>query len=130
MQVENTLPNQELQPDETCDGFVNFVQANEKNPSSQEYMLHTLNSFKILIQVHQYEKATWELKKVLDLIGSTYETDRSLQLPDTIQGGNCTIDGCRDALRAVFEIYVHAVQCPQKQYQSENRTITINLSIQ
>ena len=130
MQVENAPHTQEFLPDDTYDSFVNFIRANEKNSSSQEYMLHTLSSFKILIQVHQYEKASWELKKVLDLIGSTYETDRILQLPDCIQEGNCTINGCKDALRAVFEIYAHAIHCPQKQYQSENRTITINLSIQ
>lgn len=130
IQVENKPYSQEFQPDDTCDCFVKFIRENEKNPSSKEYMLHTLGSFNILIQVHQYEKATWELKKVLDLIRSTYETNSGLQLPDSIQGGNCTIDGCRDALGAVFEIYKHAVHCPQKQYQSENRTITMNLSIQ
>lgn len=129
-QMSCVTNHQEASSEEVCDSFVNFIRSNEKNPSSQDYMLHTLSSYKILIQIHEYEKASWELQKVLDLIGSTYETDRCLQLPNSMQVGNYSDDGCRCILKAVYELYTEVVKYPQKQYQSENRTITINLSIQ
>lgn len=129
-QMSCVTNHQEAFSEEVCDSFVNFIRSNEKNPSSQDYMLHTLSSYKILIQIHEYEKASWELQKVLDLIGSTYETDRCLQLPNSMQVGNYSDDGCRCILKAVYELYTEVVKYPQKQYQSENRTITINLSIQ
>ena len=129
-QMSCVTNRQEAFSEEVCDSFVNFIRSYEKNLSSQDYMLHTLSSYKILIHIHEYEKASWELQKVLDLIGSTYETDRCLQLPNSMQLGNYSDDGCKRILKAVYELYTEVVNCPQKQYQSENRTITINLSIQ
>ena len=128
-QMSSRTNHQEFLPEEVCDSFVNFIQSNEKNPSSQDYMSHTLSSYKILVQIHEYEKALWELQKVLDLISSTYETDRCMQLPDSMQVGNYSDDDCKRILKAIYELYTEVVNCPHKQYQSENRTITINLSV-
>jgi hypothetical protein len=115
---------------ELCDNFAHFIQANESNKSSQEYLMHTLGSFKMLVHIHEYKKAAWELQKVVDLIGSTYETDKCLQLPDCVKGEHITEEECQSALKTVFEKYTGLCTLPHKQYQSENRTVTINLSAQ
>ena len=115
---------------ELCDNFAHFIQTNESNKSSQEYLMHTLGSFKMLVHIHEYKKAAWELQKVVDLIGSTYETDKCLQLPDCVKGEHITEEECQSALKTVFEKYTGLCTLPHKQYQSENRTVTINLSVQ
>lgn len=120
---------QELLPNEDCDVFASFIKKNEKNQSSQEYLLHTLGSLKIMIQVQEYKKATWELQKILDLIDSTYQTNNSLHIPECIQGDVISRSECQLAIKFVFDFYKNVVTSPRKQYQSENRTITINLSL-
>ena len=115
---------------ELCDYFAHFIQTNESNKSSQEYLMHTLGSFKMLVHIYEYKKAAWELQKIVDLIGSTYEMDKCLQIPDCVKGEHITEEECQSALKTVFEMYTGLYTLPHKQYQSENRTVTINLSVQ
>lgn len=128
-QADNSPQIPEDISNDLCNDFANYIQRNETNQSSQEYLLHTLDSFKVLVHIHEYNKAAWELQKVVDLIDSTYQTDNHVQLPNYVQGENVTKEECQSALNTVFEIYTQIHILPHKQYQSENRTITINLSI-
>ena len=122
------MPAQEILPNEVCDNFATFINNNERNPSTHEYLLHTLSSLKIMIQIQDYKKAAWELQKVVDLIDSSYQTDNYIQLPDCVKGDDVTKDKCQLATRIILDLYTNVVNCPHKQYQSENRTITINLT--
>lgn len=128
-QADNSPEVLEGISNDLCNDFANYIQRNETNQSSQEYLLHTLDSFKVLVHIHEYNKAAWELQKVVDLIDSTYQTDNHVQLPNYVLGENVTKEECQSALNTVFEIYTQIHILPHKQYQSENRTITINLSI-
>ena len=111
-----------------CDNFASFIRMNEKSPSSQEYMLHTLNCFKDVLRSKEYEKAYWELQKIVDLIVSTYQTDDYTRLIACIKNKTFTEEGCLYSLNAIFEIYTDVYRLPKKQYQSENRTLTFKLS--
>ena len=91
-------------------------------------MLHTLICFNTLVNNNEYEKAYWELQKIVDLIVSTYQTENYSQLINCIKQKNFTEEGCMYSLNAIFEIYTDVVNIPLKQYQSENRTLTFNLS--
>ena len=82
------------------------------------------------MQFEEYEKAFWELQKVVDLISSTYEVDDFSKMFNTIRQPNYSISGCKFALTAIYEIYTDVVINPLKQYQSDNRTITVELSHQ
>ena len=81
-----------------------------------------------MMQYNEFEKAFWELQKVVDLIVSTYQVDDYSKILETIKQPIFTYDGCKFALTAIYEIYTDVVNQPQKQYQSENRTITVKLS--
>ncbi len=81
-----------------------------------------------MIQFKEYEKAYWELRKVVDLIISTYQVDDYSRIIDTIKQQNYTYDGCKFAITAIYEIYTDVVEQPLKQYQTDNRTITFDLS--
>ena len=111
-----------------CDNFAGFIRMNETSPSSQEYMLHTLDCFKELLCSKEYEKAFWELQKIVDLIVSIYQTDDYTRLIACIKNKSFTEEGCLYALNAIFEIYTDVIRLPQRQYQSENRTLTFKLS--
>lgn len=111
-----------------CDSFASFIRMNENSPSSQEYMLYTLHCFKDLLHNREYEKAYWELQKIIDLIVSTYQTDDYTRLIDCIKDKTFTEEKCLYSLNAIFEIYTDVIRLPKRQYQSENRTLTLKLS--
>lgn len=113
-----------------CDHFKSFILTHEKNSSSKEYMLHVLNSYAELLKQHQYEKAYWELQKVVDVVTSTYEIGDYNKLINTIREKASNQDSCQFELNAIYEIYTDVVRNPLKQYQTENRTLTLKLSEQ
>lgn len=110
-----------------CYNFSCFIDKHEANPSSKVYMLHALNSFEALFDYSQYEKAYWELQKVVDVIMQTYQVDDYSKLLDTVRQKNYTMEGSKFALNAIFEIYTDVIKHPQRQYQSENRTVSVDL---
>lgn len=113
-----------------CDNFKSFILTHEKNSSSKEYMLHVLNSYAELLKQHQYEKAYWELQKGVDVVTSTYEIGDYNKLINTIREKASNQDSCQFELNAIYEIYTDVVRYPLKQYQTENRTLTLKLSEQ
>lgn len=128
LNLEPSQPSQSTISNPICDNFSSFIRMNEKNLSSMEYMLHTLTCFKTLIYNNEFEKAYWELQKIIDLIVSTYQTNDYSRLIDCIKQKDYTHDGCMYSLNAIFEIYTDVIHYPLKQYQSENRTLTFKLS--
>ena len=125
----NSTPPQKrtIKINSLCYSFYLFVDKNEVNVSSKEYMLHTLNSFETLFGCGEFEKAHWELQKVVDLIASTYQVDNYTSILDTVRQKNYTDNGCKYALNAIFEIYTDVIKCPQRQLQTENRTLSVKL---
>ena len=107
--------------------FSLFIYKREENDSSKEYMLHALNAFDILFELSEYEKAYWELQKVVDLIIATYQVDDYAEILDTVKQKKYTKEGCKFALNAIYEIYTDVVKRPQRQCQTENRTLSVQL---
>ena len=110
-----------------CYNFSLFIENKEINQSSKEFMLHALNSFDALFELEEFEKAYWELQKVVDLIISTYQVDDYSKIIETVKQENYTKEGCKFSLNAIYEIYTEVVKHPQRQYQTENRTISVKL---
>ena len=113
-----------------CYNFSFFVSNHEKNETTKDFIIHSLNCFDTLIQFSEYEKAFWELQKVVDIITSTYMVDDYSKMVNSIRQPDFTIGGCKLALTAIYEIYTDVINNPVKQYQSDNRTITVELSQQ
>lgn len=59
---------------------------------------------------------------------STYQTDDYSQMIDDFLVGNYTKDRCQYALNVIFEIYTDVVKHPLKQYQLDNKTLTLKLA--
>lgn len=112
----------------SCDNFMSFIRQAEKSPSAKELMQHSLNAYKILVYHKEYEKAFWELQKVVDLITSTYQTDNYSQLVGCIRQKEKDEAGCQYSLNAIFEIYTDVVKLSMRQYQLDNRTLTLKLA--
>lgn len=111
-----------------CDNFICFIRQREVCMSSAELMIHSLNAFKLLVHSGEYEKAFWELQKVMELIMSTYQTDDYSRMIDDFFVGNYTEKRCLNALNVIFEIYTDVIRHPLKQYQLDNRTLTVKLT--
>lgn len=107
--------------------FSYFIERKEKDSSSKDYMLYALNSFDTLFDCGEYEKAWWELQKVVDLIVSTYQVDDYSEMISILKLSNYTQEGCKFALNAIYEIYTDVVNLPKRQYQTENRTNSVKL---
>lgn len=111
-----------------CDNFICFIRQREVCMSSAELMIHSLNAFKLLVHSGEYEKAFWELQKVMELIMSTYQTDDYSRMIDDFLVGNYTEKRCLNALNVIFEIYTDVIRHPLKQCQLDNRTLTVKLT--
>ena len=102
--------------------FADVVQQEEKNSSARECILCALNSYNTLISQGEHEKAGWELRKIVDIILQTYQTDENARLRDCLGRRDLTT-----ALQGILDIYTRVVHSPQKQYQPDNRTIATSL---
>lgn len=107
--------------------FSYFIERKETDSSSKDYMLYALKSFDTLYDYGEYEKAYWELQKVVDLIVSTYQVDDYSDMIDIVKQKNYTKDGCKFAVNAIYEIYTDVVNRPKRQYQTDNRTNSVKL---
>lgn len=107
--------------------FSYFIERKETDSSSKDYMLYALNSFDTLYDYGEYEKAYWELQKVVDLIVSIYEVDNYSDMIGIVKQKNYTKDGCKFAMNAIYEIYTDVVNRPKRQYQTDNRTNSVKL---
>ncbi len=107
--------------------FSYFIERKEQDSSSKDYMLYALNSFDTLFEYGEYEKAYWELQKVVDLIISTYQVDDYSEMIEIIKQKKYSEEGCKFAINAIYEIYTDVVNCPKRQYQTENRTNSVKL---
>lgn len=119
------LGHQEIaSPVVSSDGarFADAVQKEEKNSSARECILCALNSYSTLVSQGENEKAGWELRKIVDIILQTYQTDENARLLDCLGRRDLTI-----ALQGILDFYSRVVHGPQKQYQPDNRTIATSL---
>ena len=106
-----------------CSGqFVDVVQNDERSPSARECLLCALNSYSELVKMGECEKASWELRKIVDIILDTYQTDYDAHLRNCLGRQDITA-----ALKDILFIYSQVVHGPQKQYQPDNRTIATRL---
>ena len=112
----------------SCDNFMSFIRQEEESSSAKELMQYSLHAYKTLVYHREYEKAYWELQKVVDLITSTYQTDGYSQIVDCIRQKEKDETGCQYSLNAIFEIYTDVVRLPKRQYQLDNRTLTLKLA--
>ena len=81
-----------------------------------------------MFELSEFEKAYWELQKVVDLIISTYQVDDYSTILETVKHPNYTLDGCKFAINAIYEIYTDVINRPLKQFQTENRTLSVTLA--
>lgn len=123
-----TENNNDIITNPICDNFICFIQHKEKNPATKELLLCSLNAYKLLESHNEYEKAFWELQKVVNIINSIYQTDEYKKLVDCIRCEEYTEARCHFSLNAIFEIYTDVVKLPLRQYLLDNRTLTLKLS--
>jgi hypothetical protein len=109
-------------PGGTGERFVKVVRNEEKSDSAKECMLCALNSYHVLVAQGEKEKAGWELRKIVDIILQTYQTDEGARLRDCLGKQDLTA-----ALQGILDIYTRVVHRPQKQYQPDNRVIATKL---
>ena len=113
----------------TYDNLVGFIHDNEDNSSVKDYLLFILSCFKTLSLAHEYKKALMELRKAIDMLLSSYQIDSRNQqaLCNCISQEINSDEECEQSINNIFHEYRHIINCPKKQYQSENRTISVAL---
>lgn len=122
--LQQTVSANKIITNSTCDQFSDFIERKEENTSSQYYLLNSLNSIKLLIDCNEYEKAKWELQKIIDVIISTYQLDNIAYIQNMLNHEEYTQEKCQDTLKTLMSVYSNIISnCPHKQFQSENRTV-------
>lgn len=114
----------------TYNNLISSIYDNEDNSSVKEYLLFILSCFKTLMLAQEYKKALMELRKVIDMLLSSYQIDSITQQKIcNCVGQEITSDKeCEQLVINILNEYRHIISYPKKQYQSENRTISIELS--
>lgn len=104
-----------------CDDFLSFVRMNEQSESVKDFLCHTLNSYKALFAMNKSDMALEELVKIIDLINSSYVTDRYETLINKLHANQPTLDDCCYNLNAIFEIYTDVIKLPRKQISTDSK---------
>lgn len=126
--VPNVKPSKVIVNNPTCDNFCKYINNNEKNEASKDYMVQVLDAYMVLLAQNQFEKAHIELQKVVDLIVTSYQSDDFSSLISSIRTKPQSTEECQKALTTIFELYTEIVTLPRKQCQIEHRTIGYSLS--
>lgn len=114
------MPNHKVK-NPRCDDFISFIIVNEKNGATKDFLCHTLESYKSVFELDKNDKALEELIKVIDLITSTYITDKYDDLVNSLYNKKATKEDCKYNLNAIFEIYTDVIHSPRQQSSSDNK---------
>lgn len=109
-----------------CDDFIGFVKMNEQSESTKDFLCHTLDSYKSVFALGQNDLAMEELIKVIDLVNSTYITDRYNQMILVMKSKQPTQEDCSYNLNAIFEIYTDVIKSPRQQLTADNKYLPKN----
>ena len=99
---------------------------NEQNESVKDFLCHSLDSYKSVFALGQTELAMEELIKVIDLVNSSYITDRYDDMILAMRSKQPTAVDCRYNLNAIFEIYTDVVKAPRRQLSADNKYLPQN----
>lgn len=113
----NGMSTKELEPlkhsvpihDNIGERLVRLIQNEERNESAKECILYALNSYYILASQGETKKASWELRKIVDILLQTYQIDESTRISKCFNQ--------QISLQEILDIYAKIIHCPQKQYQ-------------
>lgn len=97
------------------DDFMTFITLNETKAPVRDMLCHTLRSYGSVFAMSRHRQALDELLKVIDLITSTYITDRYDNLLDDMRSRQPSEEDCRFNLNAIFEIYTDVIRSPRTQ---------------
>ncbi len=109
-----------------CDDFISFVKMNEQSESIKDFLCHTLDSYKSVFAVGQNDLAMEELIKVIDLVNSSYITDRYENMIFVMRSKQPTSEDCSYNLSAIFEIYTDVIKSPRQQLTADNKYLPKN----
>ena len=104
-----------------CDNFIRFVISKEQNKSARDFLCHTLESYKNVLELGDNVMAMEELIKVIDVINGTYITDKYSGMIKKLYSLPATKKSCQFNLNAIFEIYTDVITEPRQQYTSDNK---------
>lgn len=105
------------------DRFANIVECREKEGSTKECLLCALASYKTLVSMGEYGKASLELYKIVDILMEAYHIETADHLHDCIDHSDLMT-----ALQEILDAYTTIVNFSHKQYRSDNRTIITHLA--
>lgn len=109
-----------------CDDFISFVIVKEQNAATKDFMCHTLESYKTVYALGQHDLAFQELKKIIDLVNSTYLTDKYDVMIKSLYSKKPNGEDCKYNLNAIFEIYTDVINSPRQQYTADNKFLPKN----
>ncbi len=109
-----------------CDDFIGFVKLHEQSESTRDFLCHTLDSYKSVFASGRNDLAMEELIKVIDLVNSSYITDRYDKMLVGMKSRQPSEEDCRYNLNAIFEIYTDVVSSPRQQLTTDNKYLPKN----
>lgn len=125
--IKSELPREVVSEENNlCEEFSDYVQSNSSVYSSVNYLITCLSSFKELYSMGEYAKAISEIKKVEEILNSTYEMPEPISSSERA-GNDYSREGCNNSLHYLFDDYKRINKLPRKQLQTEHFEIGYSL---
>ncbi|MDE7179657.1 MAG: AAA family ATPase [Muribaculaceae bacterium] len=118
---EELLGRKKYIASDRCENFISFVRMKEENPGTRDFLCHTLESYRSVMALGEYDMATNELTKVIDLITSSYMTESYGALISKIRTEKDSFDQIAFNLNAIFEIYTDVIRMPRRQISVDSK---------
>lgn len=103
-----------------CRSFVSFIDKKEMDLNLANQLKHILTCYSDLAESKQPGLASVELKKIVTLICSEYDTDKYDGVITQNSEKLNTMEACNLLLNTIFEIYVDVVKGEKRQIVSRN----------
>lgn len=101
--------------------FLYFINKNEEEQGVCQFLNHVITCYSDLIIHNQPQLAAHELIKIVDIICSTYETEKYDDIIHEKSIDLYSVEKCNQLFNTIFEIYTEVVKGSRKQIITDNK---------
>lgn len=106
-----------------CRSFIAFVDKNERESGVARFLSHVVTCYSDMALNDEADLASRELMKAVDIICSSYETEKYNEIIQSKVKDLSTIDKCNALLNTIYEIYTEVIHERRRQLITDNKFV-------
>ena len=113
----------ELPVSPLCRSFIAFVDKNEREQGVARFLSHVVTCYSDMVLNNEPQLAAVELLKAVDIICSSYETEKYNEIIKSKLDDLGTIEKCNTLLNIIYEIYTEVIHERRRQLITDNKFV-------